>query len=274
MNKHSEKLSINFDYYFDNNLIGLFPERAHLGIKKNKEKYRFELDKIAKAFDSNKTLKIPKLMDVGCGFGVNLIMSKMLWEVEAVGLDRFDEFTDSYNREVGSRSIVIDRMKSMEISVKELNIVNDLFDFEPHKFDVISNFDVIEHFPFSPLNFLGKLFDSLELGGTLLVGTPNQVHLRNRIRCLFGMNTWEDFDYYLNAETFYGHVREFTPSELNFICKSICRDVSINYSTYPLNYSASTSKTVIGEIYYKFLIKLLEKIPKLNYYMIGVMVKN
>lgn len=273
MKTYSKKLSSEFNSIFDKDLLGLFPERSHAGIKNNKGKYKFELERIAAALDSRIPEKVPAILDVGCGFGVNLIMSKLLWEVDTFGLDRFDEFNDIHDREVGSRSVVIDRMRSIGVSVKELDIVSHPFDFEPHKFDVITNFDVIEHFPFSPMPFLKKMFDSLPLGGTLLVGTPNQVHLRNRLRCLCGKNTWEDFDYYIKSDTFYGHVREFTPDEFKLICESLAQKVSIHYSTYPLLYTASIARNPFVKLFFKLSHHLIGNFPKLNYYMIGAVVK-
>ncbi len=273
MKKYSQKLASEFDLLFDKDLLEKFPIRSHPGIKNNKGKYRFELERIASALDSCNAVKVPAIMDVGCGFGVNLIMSKLLWEVEAVGLDRFDEFNDIYDREVGSRSVVINRMKSVGIMVKELDIISNPFDFEPFKFEVISNFDVIEHFTFSPILFLKKMFDSLAFGGTLLVGTPNQVHLRNRVRCLLGKNTWEDFDYYINTEVFYGHVREFTPNEFRLICETMSQRVSIHYSTYPLSYSASIAKNQFSKLFFIISDYVIRMFPTLNYYMVGAVVK-
>lgn len=273
MKKYSQALFARFDSLFDKNLLEMFPERSHRGIKNNKGKYRFELEQIARALDSNSAVKVPAIMDVGCGFGVNLIMSKLLWEVEAVGLDRFDEFNDIHDREVGLRSVVIDRMKSIGVSVHELDIVSHPFNIEHDKYEVITNFDVIEHFPFSPIPFLKKIYDYLALGGTLLVGTPNQVHLRNRIRCLCGENTWEDFDYYISSKTFYGHVREFTPSEFRVICESISQRVSVHYSTYPLLYSASIANNKFIKSFYLLANYIIGKFPRLNYYMVGALIK-
>lgn len=274
MKKYSQKLSNEFDSLFENELLVMFPERSHPGIRHNKGKYRFELERIASALDSNGTGKVPSILDVGCGFGVNLIMSKLLWKVDAVGLDRFDEFNDVHEREVGSRSRVINRMKSIGVMVRELDIITHPFDFEPYKFEVITNFDVIEHFSFSPMPLIKKMFDSLALGGTLLLGTPNQVHLRNRVRSLFGKNTWEDFDYYINAEIFYGHVREFTPNEFRLICETLSKQVAIYYSTYPLHYKASVAKNQLGKMFFVTSDYILRMFPKLNYYMIGAVVKS
>ena len=39
------------------------------------------------------------------------------------------------------------------------------------------------------------MLKSLKVGGNILVGTPNQAHIFNRIKLLMGKNVWEDFEY-------------------------------------------------------------------------------
>jgi len=270
---HKKKLIEKFEPLFEEELLKMFPIKSQAGIKINKGKYKFELEKIANSLDHIKIENNPIIMDVGCGFGVNLIMSKLLWNVEAIGVDRFDEFDDIHNREVGTRNQVIRRMTNVGILVKELNFVTEPFDDEYLGCDVITNFDVIEHFTFSPMPFLNKMYKLLNNNGTLIIGTPNQVHLKNRILCACGKNTWEDFNYYISSNIFYGHVREFTPIEFRWICNSLSSKAIFYYSTYPILNRAEATKYKIIKIFFMLLNYMFEKFPTINYYQLATIKK-
>jgi len=94
----------------------------------------------------------------------------------------------------------------------------------------------------------------------MLIGTPNQAHIFNRIKLLFGKNIWEDFDYWFNNKIFYGHVRELTTNELISIPLSMgLNNIKIYSSSYPLIYRLK-SVTI-----YKILNYIFSSI-NLNYY--------
>ena len=85
----------------------------------------------------------------------------------------------------------------------------------------------------------GPLFEfierSLKPSGILILSTPNQVHLINRVKCLFGLNTWEDFSYWLSSGPFYGHVRELTPHEISLLPFRNMAFSTLKYNSWPLN---------------------------------------
>ena len=87
----------------------------------------------------------------------------------------------------------------------------------------------------------------------IFISTPNQLHLLNRIRALFGINIWENFDYYYNSDTYFGHVREFTSSEMIIIGHKV-KDldyVKLDYSNFPL-YSNNSMNYFKKNIYMTF----------------------
>ena len=149
-----------------------------------------------------------------------------------------DEFSDEVERVEGNFSSIEDRLNSKGVSFIKRNFIEHGLESEKDHYDIITCFSVIEHLPFSPRPVIRKMYNYLNEGGYIVVGTPNQVHLVNRIKCLFGINTWEDFDYISNSNEFFGHVREYTSKELKDLVYNTNSNqnnsVGIFSSNYPI----------------------------------------
>ena len=255
--------SNRLEYAFQSILLS-FPEDARRGILKNRGKHKFEISNIVSRISDWSVLKI-KVIDFGCGLGINLILFKILLDFECIALDRYVEFSDHLGREVGTKKSVIARLETFCVQVYEVDPVAGILPDVCANADVVTSFDVIEHFCFSPGPYLERMRSCLKSNAVIVVGTPNQVHLKNRLMCLFGKNIWEDFQYWSTCEQFFGHVRELTPDEFIYLMSQFSRDVRLNYSTYPLT---EVKTGFIKYIFVSMVQLLLKLVPKFNYYMV------
>jgi 2-polyprenyl-3-methyl-5-hydroxy-6-metoxy-1,4-benzoquinol methylase len=201
-------------------------------------KHLFEVKSILKISSKINKPNI-RLLDIGGGMGINTMILSELFDIECTVVDRMDEFSDEADRVEGNYSSIEKRLNSKGVELIKRNFIDNGLDDENSKFDIITCFSVIEHLPFSPRPVISRMFKYLDEEGFVVVGTPNQVHLFNRIKCALGMNTWEDFDYISNSKEFFGHVREYTSKELKDLVgnsKSNHKNpVNIFSSNYPIN---------------------------------------
>jgi len=261
----------NVTEFFINNVLKSFPEKSRSGLLHNFDKNLFEIETIIKLKNThNISTNRPVIADFGCGLGINLIILSKYFNFNCIGIDRYDEFEPIRDREVGSKSDVISRLESYDIKVYNENPVT--FKLKETNLDFVTSFDVIEHFNFSPSDYINNMISSLNVEGYILVGTPNQVHIYNRIKVFFGKNIWEDFDYWFNSNIFYGHVRELTTKELKSVLYSPILLFYKNYtSSYPIlarlrNYLP----LYLAKIIYTFIKIIFLLNPNLNYYNLSV----
>lgn len=256
----------NVESFFKNQILPSFAQEAHPGLIRTFDKNLFELEIIMKIIEQSNKKDKPVIVDFGCGLGINLMILSKYFGCECIGIDRYEEFDESHGREVGSTNQVIERLNHFQVQIIEANPVN----FKTYECvaDIVTSFDVIEHFNFPPTQYLNNMIESLKSGGYILVGTPNQAHIFNRIKLLFGKNVWEDFDYWITYSPFYGHVRELLTSELRVLFKKInLHDNKVYQSSYPLFSRLKTkmpivlAKLIYGVCKIPFLI-----FPNFNYY--------
>ena len=261
--------------FFHSDILVTFPKEARSGLIRTFDKNLYELEIIVKTLNMSEGKDRPLIIDYGCGLGINLLILSKLFNCSCIGIDRFDEFDEKHAREVGNTSQVIERLNNYGVHIIKANPVS--YQSDAHlRADIVTSFDVIEHFNFPPIDYLSNMLKSLKIGGSILVGTPNQAHIFNRIKLLFGKNVWEDFDYWMNFNPFYGHVRELLTSELKMVIEKMgLNDYNMYQSSYPL-YSRlkaklprSISKMVYGLAQIVFFL-----FPNFNYYNLIAAKKN
>ena len=274
------------DFYFGE-LMAAFPEKAHDTIKAEYHKHLFELSLILRTgtaghFPAHKTNGgqpenvARRLLDIGGGLGINAIILTKLFGYQCTVVDRLEEFRTEHQRVVGDKKALVERLARFGVQVDEVNFMQHSFPYPTGSFSVITCFSVIEHLLESPRKLIARAAELLGPSGILIVGTPNQVHLYNRIKVVFGKNTWEDFDYYYSAKAFYGHIRELIPEEL---AQMVSRDPGLKfcgivYSNYPLDDHrpelVEKYGSVLTWIFFKTLSFLTLLFPKLNYDMVAI----
>jgi 2-polyprenyl-3-methyl-5-hydroxy-6-metoxy-1,4-benzoquinol methylase len=85
----------------------------------------------------------------------------------------------------------------------------------PRGYDLILFVEVLEHLLVNPLLLFREIRDHLAPGGRLFLTTPNVARLGNRYRLLLGRSIQERDRYPRDGQGVYGHVVEYTRSELD-----------------------------------------------------------
>lgn len=90
--------------------------------------------------------------------------------------------------------------------------------FLDRSFDYVSYLDVIEHHEHSPKRVLEEIRRVLKPQGCVIVSTPNQASLYNRLRLLAGNTISDPFEYFFETAAqmtpYPGHHREYVRAEL------------------------------------------------------------
>jgi hypothetical protein len=120
----------------------------------------------AKFFSDGETV-----LDVGCGAGYLAEYLAKQKNCSVVGVEQ-----DPRLAEIARRACT---------QVHEVNLENEGLSKIPGKFTAIFFGDVIEHVRNAP-ELLRQASGLLEIGGRVIVSTPNFVHVKNRARVLFG----------------------------------------------------------------------------------------
>jgi 2-polyprenyl-3-methyl-5-hydroxy-6-metoxy-1,4-benzoquinol methylase len=180
------------------------------GLARGYYEYLWNTDEILRTIPAG--LSGLKIMDVGCGAGVlSLAMSHLGADVTAV--DRFSEYTDESDNQMGSEGEIVPRLERAGIVVKQCDVAQTGLPGAPGSFDVVTCFAMIEHLHESPASFLAEMHRMLKVGGYLVITTPNHAWLRNRLRLLLGKSIHFPLQVWWKTP-FYGHVREYTSPEL------------------------------------------------------------
>ncbi len=119
-----------------------------------------------------KTNNANKICDVGCGSGRNALFFH-------------EKGFDVLACDISKKAIKYAQKKNKGPKYFVCDLENDVL---PEKVEGIYAFDVIEHI-FDYNRFLQNIYDSLKVGGVLVLSTPNVLSPGNRIRMLFGDTT-------------------------------------------------------------------------------------
>lgn len=187
-----------------------------------------------------------KILDVGGGLGVNLLVLKKLFgkKIEGYLIDRFEEYTVA-NR-MGEAGEILSILKNHEINIYSQDfLLNPKLPFESNLFDMVTIFDVTEHFPKHPLEILGEINRVLKPEGEVIIAGPNSVALEKRIRLLFGKHPNIPFDSWVK-DAYYSHYREYDKKEQKRLLKiSNFKNIVTYMSNEPI-------KTQVFKSYYNF----------------------
>lgn len=95
------------------------------------------------------------------------------------------------------------------------DIIRQPLPFPDARFLVATFSEVLEHLPVERLNFvLSELARVVRPGGLLIVSSPNQASLENRLRLLKGKSILAMPDEMESAKGIFGHIRLYTRSEI------------------------------------------------------------
>jgi len=140
-----------------------------------------------------------ELLDVGCGNGVlTSEISKIFKHTTGIDLS-------GTGIEIAQK-LVTEKLNFEQISLDEMIE-------KKKKFKFISLFEVIEH-QYLPDEFLDKIYQLLEDGGTFLVTTPYNGYIKNLIVSIFGKH-----DQHFDPLWRHGHIKFFSIKTLTWILK-------------------------------------------------------
>jgi len=146
------------------------------------------------------------LLDVGAQIGSLVVYAAALGiRPAAVDLAYFHEKFAKASRTFG-----VD-YRACDVLQEELPLADDSFDY-------VTYLDVIEHHHRSPKRVLDEIHRVLKPGGCLIITTPNQASIYNRLRLLRGGSVSDPFEYFFKAaaemDPYPGHHREYVRGEL------------------------------------------------------------
>jgi 2-polyprenyl-3-methyl-5-hydroxy-6-metoxy-1,4-benzoquinol methylase len=157
-----------------------------------------------------------RVMDVGCGAGVLALAMRHLG-AEVTAVDRFVEYDESLDNQMGGYRDIIDRFERHGVRVQNRDIVAEGLDqADVPQYDVITCFAVIEHLHESPKRLFADMYRALRPGGLVVITTPNHAWIRTRLRLLAGRPANHPLEEWWTPP-FYGHVREYTVDELRLM---------------------------------------------------------
>ncbi|HKS82913.1 MAG TPA: class I SAM-dependent methyltransferase [Candidatus Acidoferrales bacterium] len=148
----------------------------------------------------------PRILDIGAQIAsFALYAAKLGCRVSALD---YPGFVNIYGKIAAEHGV---DYRECDLAAGPLPFANDSFDF-------VTYTDVIEHHAFSPRRVLREIHRVLAPGGCVIILTPNQASLYNRLLLLSGRSVYGDFDHFFEAaadESVYpGHHHEFTRAEL------------------------------------------------------------
>lgn len=188
------------------------------------EKYRVDFDRyfvVLQEVASIPDAKANRILDMGTGIAL-LPLALRLAGFRADGIDLF------IFPETGNEMFKQNNIEELEKTWKEAGCRVHKYDMAvplPPELrgtaDIVLSNATIEHLK-DPKTLLVNCRALLTSGGYFILSTPNAATLLKRIRFLFGKSpNWPIADFFNAGESFTGHWREYTRSEISYMCSAV-----------------------------------------------------
>lgn len=177
-----------------------------------------------------------------------------------------DDFGDQGSSDYGNKPMQVHRQHNVNILRRD--VIASGLGLDTESMDVITSFDSMEHWHFSPKALFAEVVMALKPGGWFLLGAPNCVNLRKRITVPFGRGKWSPMEDWYEQPVFRGHVREPDVDDLQYIASDMeLTDVSI----MGRNWQGYVNRTRWVRTLTPYVDRLLQLRPSLcsDLYMLG-----
>lgn len=148
-------------------------------------------------------------LEIGSGYGYLLFAMAVL--LPGVRWFAVDHPRRSYvNGEAYLRAL-----REHNCSLATVDIVRNSLPYPDEQFSLVTLSEVLEHLPIERVNFIfAEIARVVQTGGILIISSPNQTSLENRIRLLRGKSILEMPDEIEYATGTFGHIRLYTVAEI------------------------------------------------------------
>jgi ubiquinone/menaquinone biosynthesis C-methylase UbiE len=176
----------------------------------NPEKYKKRIDTFCRILPQGLNAD-SRVLDIGTGTGCFSVLLKCESGCEVYGIDL------EGNEE--QRIRWQKRFHDYDIKLSRCDIVKERLPYPDEYFDLVLFQEILEHIIIShpPLGIFSELNRVLKRNAVLILSTPNVVSLNRRINCLRGHHP-TSYGFY-HSETHDKHFREYTSSELKWVCE-------------------------------------------------------
>jgi SAM-dependent methyltransferase len=204
--KHSPAIHDAFD-----KALQELPEEVRSDVWADKYKYLTDVSLIHESMPAGGA----RILDIGGARSVNTIMLRHLGLRDLHMVDRFDQGESELvkGRPHPTRSL----WETAGVKAQECDVARDPLPYPDGTFDMVAAVDIIEHFTVSSKKFFGEVYRVLKPRGVLVTGCPNVANLQNRIKILLGKSVHSRLEYWHHSQPYLGHIREFTPQEIERI---------------------------------------------------------
>jgi 2-polyprenyl-3-methyl-5-hydroxy-6-metoxy-1,4-benzoquinol methylase len=108
--------------------------------------------------------------------------------------------------------------RTFGVDYRACDVLKEGLPVADQSFDYVTYLDVIEHHHRSPKRVLDEIHRALKPGGCVIITTPNQASIYNRLRLLRGGSVSDPFEYFFREaaemDPYPGHHREYVRGEL------------------------------------------------------------
>jgi SAM-dependent methyltransferase len=151
-------------------------------------------------------------LELGCGYGYLLFpLARLLPNIHWTGVEH--PLRPHFQAAAFQQAV-----REEHCELVGADFVREALPFPDARFSVMTFSETLEHLPVERLGFiLGEIERVLLPGGILMVSSPNQASLENRIRLLKGASILDLPARSAYAKGIFGHIRVYTPAEMQSI---------------------------------------------------------
>jgi SAM-dependent methyltransferase len=151
-------------------------------------------------------------LELGCGYGYLLFpLARLVPNIHWTGVEH--PLRPHFQKAAFQQAV-----REEHCELVGADFVREALPFPDARFSVITFSETLEHLPVERLGFiLGEMERVLQPGGILMVSSPNQASLENRIRLFKGASILDIPNRSAYAKGTFGHIRLYTPAEMQSI---------------------------------------------------------